>query len=101
ELASYQVELAMSALGDKRTFRSAIAMSALPPKADITQPRRMSRQLHPAASTQAEVKPSAFAVQAHRHSADRTVDDIALERDGRASPRRTCASAPHRRPSNM
>ena len=25
----------MSALGHKRTFRSAIAMSALPPKADI------------------------------------------------------------------
>ena len=27
----------MSALGQKRTFRSAIGMSALPPKADILQ----------------------------------------------------------------
>src|SRR5262249_52296896 len=33
--ASYQVELAMSALGQKRTLGHVRAMSALPPKADI------------------------------------------------------------------
>jgi hypothetical protein len=32
---SNALRLRMSALGQKRTFRSAIAMSALPPKADI------------------------------------------------------------------
>jgi len=32
----------MSALGHKRTFRSAIAMSALPPKADILDVSGMS-----------------------------------------------------------
>jgi hypothetical protein len=34
---AYQTRAAMSALGQKQTFRSAIAMSALPPKADIEQ----------------------------------------------------------------
>jgi hypothetical protein len=33
----------MSALGQRRTFRSAIAMSALPPKADIPNPGRSVR----------------------------------------------------------
>jgi len=32
--------LSMSALGQKQTFRSAIGMSALPPKADIGDPSR-------------------------------------------------------------
>ena len=35
-------QAAMSALGHKRTFRSANVMSALPPKADIDQRLRMS-----------------------------------------------------------
>jgi hypothetical protein len=45
----------MSALGHKRTFRSAITMSALPPKADIRQRicRRLSDQ--PIASSVAEI----------------------------------------------
>ena len=34
----YQITATMSALGQKRTWRDQIAMSALPPKADI--PRR-------------------------------------------------------------
>jgi hypothetical protein len=33
----------MSALGQKQTFRSAIAMSALPPKADISGAKRNVR----------------------------------------------------------
>jgi hypothetical protein len=33
----------MSALGQKRTFRSAIAMSALPPKADMSSATRHAR----------------------------------------------------------
>jgi hypothetical protein len=33
--ASYQVELTMSALGQKQTFAPQNVMSALPPKADI------------------------------------------------------------------
>jgi len=33
--ASYQVEFAMSALGQKQTFALQQVMSALPPKADI------------------------------------------------------------------
>ena len=36
-LRSSNSQRPMSALGHKRTFRSAIAMSALPPKADITE----------------------------------------------------------------
>jgi hypothetical protein len=36
----------MSASGHKRTFREVRAMSALPPKADIDQLRRVSK--HPA-----------------------------------------------------
>jgi hypothetical protein len=48
----------MSALGQKQTFRSAIAMSALPPKADIRE-RNLSvstkRQLETSLSSQQQL----------------------------------------------
>ena len=66
----------MSALGQKQTLRNAIAMSALPPKADIPcgeqyvrfvpiadiRPLIRSPRRHERAATAARVRPSAFAV---------------------------------------
>jgi hypothetical protein len=69
----------MSALGHKRTCRRQI-LCPVTPKADISRPPRMFAE----ASLRLELMQQdgvAFAVQAHRHSTDRTVDDITLEGD--------------------
>src|SRR5262249_31010947 len=61
-LKAYQIRGVMSALGQKRIFRAAIAMPALPPKADMCGPRRRAANKRdelapPHRSPEAEDKP--------------------------------------------